>query len=564
MKKNIFEQVTQQSKVVNAPSDELKLLQNDIFKDKGETVNLSFDSSGNPIQVKIGNKTYTAGVKTAKGNYILYDGRVLINDNGTLKYKTQDGKIVKIAGVPDSNLTSIYNEKLQKLGLLGKPNLYEILNQSISKLQDLINKGAVGELFRDFNDLLGYYYPSDTTKRLNPRKVEEKDENGDVKKDSSGNTITKEFSFAPSIDTQELQSNYKSEEIKSRYGLTGSVWIPHSSAANLVGQQMSKESLDCTNTLGKFLTLALQSKATSEMLLVPAQINAYKKQIKKCEGLGAYEKGKFTGFTQENLNFDISKKLSPYGFLNKRLNYNEVKKELRKLGGDWVLLENTNLLKSLVRESLIEVSENKKRMLTEEKSIVKTRMNLLTENVNVKSKKSREKFCDDLLNEMIYLNKQGFEQEVISEGFFDIIKGMFGNSGESIMQMFKQKIAEWLMDKFTPEGFKSTWIGGIIVNVISNTPIMDIPKLTECSYLTKALSKGIVEELPKQLQHKSGTEGAFYDVLRNSLIETLEDSNLGQKIEGKLVEIVCPMLSGVKGKMDDIGSQMKEKALATA
>jgi len=226
--------------------------------------------------------------------------------------------------------------------------------------------------------------------------------------------------------------------------------------------------------------------------------------------------------------------------------------------------EGTDVLKSLVRESLIEVSENKKRMLTEEKSIVKTRMNLLTENVNVKSKKSREKFCDDLLNEMIYLNKQGFEQKVISEGFFDIIKGMFGNSGESIMQMFKQKIAEWLMDKFAPEGFKSTWIGGIIVNVISNTPIMDIPKLTECSYLTKSLSKGIVEELPKQLQHKSGTEGAFYDVLRNSLIETLEDSNLGQKIEGKLVEIVCPMLSGVKGKMYDIGSQMKEKALATA
>lgn len=226
--------------------------------------------------------------------------------------------------------------------------------------------------------------------------------------------------------------------------------------------------------------------------------------------------------------------------------------------------ENFTSLKRIVRESMIEVSENKKRMLTEEKSIVKTRMNLLTENVNVKSKKSREKFCDDLLNEMIYLNKQGFEQEVISEGFFDIIKGMFGNSGESIMQMFKQKIAEWLMDKFAPEGFKSTWIGGIIVNVISNTPIMDIPKLTECSYLTKALSKGIVEELPKQLQHKSGTEGAFYDVLRNSLIETLEDSNLGQKIEGKLVEIVCPMLSGVKSKMDDIGSQMKEKALATA
>lgn len=562
MKKNIYEQTTQ-PKVVNAPSDELKLLQNDIFKTKGEIVNLSFDSAGNPIQVIIGNKTYTAGVKTQKGNYILYDGRILTNENGTLKYMAKDGKIMKVAGVPDSNLTLVYNEKLQKLGLLGKTNLYEILNQSIAKLQDLINKGAVGDLFRDFNDLLEYYYSSDINKRLKPKQIQEKDEQGKPKTDENGEPSMTTTSFAPSIDKQKLQSEYKPEDL-SRYGLSGNVYIPKSAGADLVGQKMSGEKLNCTDVLGNFFTFALQSKATSDMLLTPAQINTYKKQIKKCEGLGFYEKGKFSGFTQENLKFDISKKLSPYGFLNKRLNYREVKNELQKLGGDWTLLENTRILKSLVRESLIEVSDNKKRMLTEERNIVKTRMNLLTENVNIKSKKSREKFCDDLLNEMIYLNRQGFDREVINEGFFDIIKGMFGNSGESILQMFKQKIAEWLMDKFAPEGFKKTWIGGIIVNVISNTPIGDIPKLTECSFLTKALSKGIVEELPKQLQHKSGTEGAFYDVLRNSLIETLDDSNLGQKIEGKLVEIVCPMLSGVKGKMDNLGSLMKEKALATA
>jgi len=226
--------------------------------------------------------------------------------------------------------------------------------------------------------------------------------------------------------------------------------------------------------------------------------------------------------------------------------------------------EESDNLKSLVRESLIEVSKNKKRMLTEEKSIVNTRLNLLTENVNVRSKKSREKFCDDLLNEMIYLNRQGFSQEVISEGFFDIIKGLFGNTGESISQMFKQKMIEWLLDKFGPEGFKNTWVGGIIVNTLSNTPIIEIPKLMECGYLTKALSKGIVEELPKQLQHKTGTEGAFYDILRNSMIETIEDSNLGQKIESKLVDIICPLLSGVKSKMDDVGSAMKDKALATS
>lgn len=224
--------------------------------------------------------------------------------------------------------------------------------------------------------------------------------------------------------------------------------------------------------------------------------------------------------------------------------------------------ENNGELKSLVRESLIEVSDNKKRMLTEERNIVKTRMNLLTENVNIKSKKSREKFCDDLLNEMIYLNRQGFDRVVINEGFFDMIKGLFGNSGEAILQTFKQKIAEWLMDKFAPDGFKNTWLGGIMVNAISDTDISDIPKLTECGFLTKTLAKAISEEITKKLLVKAGADGTFYDILRNAVFESLEDSSLGQKIEGKLVEIVCPKLSGVKSKMDNLGSLMKEKALA--
>jgi len=225
--------------------------------------------------------------------------------------------------------------------------------------------------------------------------------------------------------------------------------------------------------------------------------------------------------------------------------------------------ENFDGLKSLIHENLLEMYVEKKKIITEESSIIKTRLSLITENINLKTKKGKQKFCDDLLFEMIYLNRQGFNQEIINEGFFDIIKGLFGNTGESILQLFKQNMIEWIMDKFLPEGSKNTWVGGIITNVISNTPIMEIPKLTECSYLTKALAKGITEELPKQLQHKTGTEGAFYDILRNSMIETLEDSELGQKLESSLVTLICPLLGKVKNNMENIGSQLKEKALTT-
>lgn len=232
-------------------------------------------------------------------------------------------------------------------------------------------------------------------------------------------------------------------------------------------------------------------------------------------------------------------------------------------GGRKVAQESLNMLKQTIKENLIRANETKKKVLTEETKIVKSRLLIITENRSLKTKKQKDKFCSDLLSEMIYFNKQGFNKELINEQLWDMMKGIFGNGAEGIMQTFKEYIGSWLVDNLTPIETDG-WLGQLIVTSVGNLDFADIPKLTNCDFLTKFLAKNISETMIKKVQTSSEVTGTFYDVLRNSIVETMEQSDLGQKIEKGLVEIICPLLSGVKTKMDTAADKLKQGAVSAA
>jgi len=217
-------------------------------------------------------------------------------------------------------------------------------------------------------------------------------------------------------------------------------------------------------------------------------------------------------------------------------------------------------LKNIVRESLLEAKELKKKRVLTESEIVKNRFFLIAENINFNTKKGQKKFSKELMFEMIYLNKQGFSQEIINEQFWDMIKGLFGHGGDAIMQTFKESIGKFILDTLGVDA--NGWIGGTIVKALGNVQIGDIPKLTECNFLTSVLSKSIAEQAIDKMKNSAGMEGKFYDLLRNSLVEVLEDSELGQKIENAIGSVICPLLGGVKQKMELAATDMKQKALS--
>jgi hypothetical protein len=283
--------------------------------------------------------------------------------------------------------------------------------------------------------------------------------------------------------------------------------------------------------------------------------------------------------TQENVNLDKEvvrgcTKNNKYPSLSKKIEELQFAPPVQLSNGtlDYALNVNARnvrrehkeeLLKSLIRESLLEVKETKKKTILAENKIVSTRLTFISENVTLKTKKQKEKYFNELLSEMVYLNSQGFNKGVISEGLWDMVKGLFGNGADSVMQYFKEYIAKWLIGNLTPMD-PNGWIGGTIVKAIGNLPIGDIPKLTDCNFLTALLSKSIAEEALDQVKNKAGMEGPFYDILRNAIVESLEDTSFGSKIEHGLGSVICPMLGGVTSKMGSVADKLKQNALTAS
>jgi hypothetical protein len=218
-------------------------------------------------------------------------------------------------------------------------------------------------------------------------------------------------------------------------------------------------------------------------------------------------------------------------------------------------------LKNLIRENLITAKETKRKTLLGESKIVTSRFAIISEGRKLKTKKDLNKFFSEVISEMTYMNTQGFNKEIISEGFWDMLKGIFGHTPDGVLEYFKEYVGKWLVDNLTPidpEG----WIGSIIITAIGNLPVGDIPKLTDCNYLTKLVAKSVGEGALRKISHEKGIEGPFYDILRNTLVDSLEESSFVQKLEEGLGNVLCPLIGGLSTKMDSAASALKQKALS--
>jgi hypothetical protein len=218
-------------------------------------------------------------------------------------------------------------------------------------------------------------------------------------------------------------------------------------------------------------------------------------------------------------------------------------------------------LKNLIRESLLDIKRTKKKINLGESKIINSRIKLISEHRTLKTKPQKEKFFRELMMEMAYLNSQGYSSKLINENFLDMLKGLFGTAADSTLQYFKESIAKWLIEKLTPME-PNGWMANIIIAAVGNVPIGEISRLTECNYLSDVLTKSIVEGAVNKYKNEQGLTGPFYDILRNGIIEMLEDTKFGQVIETAIGDLVCPLLGGIKDKMTSASDSMKKGALS--
>lgn len=218
-------------------------------------------------------------------------------------------------------------------------------------------------------------------------------------------------------------------------------------------------------------------------------------------------------------------------------------------------------IKNIISENLIKISKEKHTKLLSENTIITNRFKILSETSKPKNKKELRKFFDIIITESAYLHSQDFNKELIKESFFDLLQGIFGNASTSVFQYFKEHITKWFLQKFVPGVPANSWLGNLIITSVGNIPVTELHNLTNCSFVTKLLSKSMAEASINKIKNDQGLTAPGYDLLRNALVEVAEDSAFGQKIEHKISEFICPKLQGLKDNLDKSGLNMKSKAL---
>lgn len=560
MKKNrIYEQADPTAAIIHSPKNEWERFQSGPLGNKiGTIVNLCVGPNGLPRELRVGGRTYFIAKKTEKGNYLTYDGRVLVKGNGNCEYTYKlDDKGQPVRLTADIGLELPMKKELLQFGINPddpKVNIYDTLDQVTKYLRvNLVNRGAVSGLFKLWNSMLAQYYPNDyDTVILKP--------------------VAPNTTLEIPKDVNELTAKYNKgngDNLSIKYnGEPFIFYLPKSSNLNIKGNKVNKDQQYCETTLATYLINALQVKAGVDQPL--PQLQTIKSELSTCYGNGKFDN--FGGFTKETMDPSTRKKLSPYGFLNKKLSFREIKKLLKSekiapshnfdfdntVGNQAYNPQlNENTLRNVVRKKLTVLSEDKQKTLLSETKIITSRFNIIKESNN-----DNDKVLTELFNESFELVNLGLNPKLITEGLFDSLKGMFGIGTEGILGYFKEKIVETLLNKLGID--TDSWIAGIIVKAIGNIPMADYfsGKILTCDYLTPLLTKSIVEEAIKKVGDKAGLTGGFVDVLRNSLVQGLDSTDFAQSVERGVASILCPVLSKIGDNMENIFTSMKQKALS--
>lgn len=537
MKKYLLEQENT-SKPINAPINELDILTKPPFnRVKGQLQNIQITTQGIPKPIIVDGKVYTAGIRTSKGYYVVYDGRVLkkkSSGNG-YEYLLKNGNIGTIPGSNDQNINNIYLNLLKQIGINDVSDIYNQLNQTYTSLQNLINGGALSDSFQPFNQILANFYPNDTNKRLKPKSGQEP--------------------FNVLYDKEKM-SYYREESLK-RFGLSGTYFMPPESQADLVSSKITELTQDgCVKILGEYLVAAIDSKTGINDFLNNEGRTRYKKNIKACKIKGYYDNFKFNEQTlagEEGL--QVTRKLSPYGFLKQNLNYNQIKRYIeKKFSTNWKLLEESKSINDQVKKTLNEQLTKQKRLVTERK-IVENRLKILAESYNLKKYKfltenQKTKLSFLILKEMSFLSKKN----LINEQFADFLKNIFGTLLPSGIETIAERVVNSILGSL---GLKDTYFRKVLVSALTTNPSELISALKDCKSLTKVVAKSLAEGMAMQLQDSLNVGGGGYDYLRNILGDVLLDqpviASFEDKISGKICELYNKFTGKSKSVLDKLG-----------
>jgi hypothetical protein len=220
------------------------------------------------------------------------------------------------------------------------------------------------------------------------------------------------------------------------------------------------------------------------------------------------------------------------------------------------------MLKKIIKERLIETKENKKNTLVENK-IIKNKFNFLFENTKIKSRKDLNNFYILILSEMVNLYKKGFNSNLIAENaenVFTVLNTLFNESGNSVVEVFKQKGIDWLIQNLNISGDDN--LSQYMRDALNNTELNEVARLfSDCEFLSKKIAQSVKENYITSLELQSEGNN-FMKAVKNSFSSVIQSSDLETRLETNINSVICPLVDQAQTKFEEMLKNMKSQLVS--
>ena len=213
------------------------------------------------------------------------------------------------------------------------------------------------------------------------------------------------------------------------------------------------------------------------------------------------------------------------------------------------------MLNKKVKKSLIEIKEQKEKLLIEQK-LVKNRISMVLEGINSEedfkklSDRQQLKISVKFIQELSYLQ----ETNLISEqNFGNILSSLFGGFFGNITQTIMEPIFKKILAPIFGEGYFTNFL----ISLLTKNPAEFIRGLNDCKLMTKLIAQSISESVVMQVQNSKGLDAPGYVFLRQSMGDALTSTEFVKGIEKGLGDMVCNILGKFTGNAQKVAEKLK-------
>ena len=214
------------------------------------------------------------------------------------------------------------------------------------------------------------------------------------------------------------------------------------------------------------------------------------------------------------------------------------------------------MLEKKVRQSLIEVKEQKEKNLIKE-TLIKKRLSMLVEHIKTEedykklSESKKLQLSFNILQELSYLQSNGLltESQDLGGALKSVFGGFFGNATQTFF--------EPILGKFIKPLFGEGFMSDFIISYLTSRPSEVIRSMSDCKLMTKLIGESVVEAMVMSLQRQKGFDAPGYSFLRNTLGDVIEGTEFAKGIESSLSGAICSMFDKFVGNAEKVKSKLK-------